>query len=52
MQLQTISVKELRANMPKIIKALKKGVSFILIYRSKPVAKITPIKNQQIEYKE
>ena len=45
MQLQTISVKELRINMPKIIKALEKGVDYTLIYRSKPVAHIKPIDN-------
>jgi len=43
MQLQTISVKELRNNMPKIIKALQKGANYTLIYRSKPVATISPI---------
>lgn len=43
MQLQTISVKELRANMPKIIESLKKGASYTLIHRSKPVAEIKSI---------
>lgn len=43
MQLQTISVKELRTNMPKIIKALEKGTSYTLLYRSKAVARIDPI---------
>ena len=43
MQLQTISVKELRTNMPSIIKALEKGASYTLIYRSKPVAQIKAI---------
>lgn len=43
MQLQTISVKELRTNMPKIINSLKKGASYTLIHRSKPVAKIEPV---------
>ena len=43
MQLQTISVKELRNNMPKIIDSLKKGASYTLIHRSKPVAEINPV---------
>lgn len=43
MQTQIISVKELRNNFPKIRKALKKGVDYTLIYRSKPVARISPI---------
>jgi len=47
MQLQTISVKELRTNMPKIIASLKKGASYTLIYRSKPVAHLNPISSSQ-----
>lgn len=43
MQLQTISVKELRNNMPKIIASLKRGASYTLIHRSKPVAQINPV---------
>lgn len=43
MLLQTISVKELRTNLPKIIKSLKKGSSYTLIYRSKPVAEIKSV---------
>ena len=43
MQTQTISVKELRNNFPKVIKALGKGMDYTLIYRSKPVAQIKPI---------
>ena len=43
MQLQTISVKELRAHLPKIIESLKKGANYTLIYRSKPVAEIRHI---------
>ena len=51
MQLQTISVKELRTNMPKIIRALQRGADYTLIYRSKPVAHIKPIDNNQRKYK-
>lgn len=51
MQLQTISVKELRNNMPKIIKSLEKGADYTLIYRSKPVAHIKPISNRPHKYK-
>ena len=43
MQTQTISVKELRTNFPKIRKGLENGKSYTLIYRSKPVAEIKPI---------
>lgn len=40
---KTISVKELRMNFPKIKKELDNGVNFIVIYRSKPLANLTPI---------
>lgn len=43
MQNQTISAKELRNNLPKIISSLKKGKDYTLIYRSKPVAEIRPV---------
>lgn len=51
MQLQTISVKELRNNFPKIIKALAKGMDYTLIYRSKPIAYIKPIGDMPHKYK-
>ncbi len=41
---KTISVKELRMNFPKIKKELDSGVSFVIIYRSKPLANLTPLK--------
>lgn len=40
---QTISVKELRTNFPKVKKALERGVNYTLIYRSKPIAQIRPL---------
>lgn len=43
MHLQTISIKQLRTNLPKIIESLKKGTSYTLIHRSKPVAQISPL---------
>ena len=43
MQTQTISVKELRNNFPAVIKALERGTDYTLIYRSKPVAHISPV---------
>jgi len=47
MQLQTISAKELRNNLPKIVDSLKKGANFTLIYRSKPVAQIKSLSSSQ-----
>lgn len=40
---KSLSVKELRMNFPKIRKELEKGVSFTVIYRSKPIAELYPI---------
>ena len=39
---QTISVKELRLDLPKIIKRLERGERFTLIYHSKPVGELVP----------
>ncbi|OGD84484.1 hypothetical protein A2696_01345 [Candidatus Curtissbacteria bacterium RIFCSPHIGHO2_01_FULL_41_13] len=47
MQTQTISAKELRNNLPRIINSLKKGKDYTLIYRSKPVAEIRPVSSSQ-----
>ncbi|MBD3279502.1 MAG: hypothetical protein GF390_02195 [Candidatus Pacebacteria bacterium] len=40
--MQIISMKELRENFTPIKKGLRKGKSYLLIYRSKPLAKIIP----------
>lgn len=40
---KTISVKELRMNFPKIKKELEQGIKFVIIYRSKPIADLSPI---------
>ncbi len=50
MQTQTISVKELRTNLPKIISSLKRGRDYTLIYRSKPVAEIRPVTSSYIAF--
>lgn len=39
---KTISVKELRMNFPKIRKELEKGTKFTIIYRSMPIATLSP----------
>lgn len=40
---KTISVKQLRMNFPEIRKNLEKGVQFTIIYRSAPIAILSPI---------
>ncbi len=42
--MNSISVKELRMKMPEIVNKLKKGESFVIIYRSKPLATLSPLK--------
>ena len=39
----SISVKELRENLPFVRRQLIKGNTFLIIYKSKPIAKLTPI---------
>lgn len=41
--MKSISVKELRMNFPKIKKELDAGISFVVIYRSRPLANLTPL---------
>ena len=40
---QTVGVKELRENLDKYLIRIKKGESFTVIKKSKPVFKITPL---------
>lgn len=49
--MQAISVKELRENLPAIRGELKKGESFLIIHKSKPIAKLEPI-SQSSDFRE
>ncbi len=42
---KTISINELRLHLPSVLNELKKGIRFLLIYRSKPVGELKPIEN-------
>lgn len=42
---EPLSVKELRMHFPKIRKKLNKGVQFTLIYRSRPIAILSPLES-------
>lgn len=42
MPYQTIATQELRTNLPKILQEVARGGHFEIIYRSKPVAELTP----------
>ena len=39
----SITVKELREKLPLVRSELKKGTTFLVIYQSKPIAKLTPV---------
>lgn len=43
MSIQSISTKELREQLPKVRAGLAKGNQYMIIYRSKPIARLEPI---------
>lgn len=43
MNVQPISTKQLRTNFSDVIAAMNAGQSLMLFYRSKPLAKISPV---------
>ncbi len=47
MQIQPISVKELRQNFPEIKSQLDRGHKFLIIHRSKPLATLIPYHQTQ-----
>lgn len=47
MQVQPISVKYLRENFASVRQSLKNGRSFLLIYRSEPIASLEPVKQKK-----
>ena len=46
MTVKTITTKEFRNNLPTIKEAVDHGQSFVLIYRSKPFAQLSPLPRQ------
>lgn len=49
---KTISVKELRQHLPKIRRSIARGDRFVIIYRSKPFAELSPMEDKQTSTKE
>lgn len=45
--MHAISIKKLREKLPFVRSELKKGTSFLVIYKSQPIAKLTPVENKQ-----
>lgn len=41
--MHALSVKELRSMLPVVRSELKKGQSFLIIYKSKPIATLKPV---------
>ena len=46
MKVQTISTKELREDFSKLKSAMEEGKSLLLLYRSRPLAEIKPVRQQ------
>ena len=42
---KTVSVRELREHFPQIRKEMDAGMSFILIYRSRPIGELRPLRS-------
>ncbi len=47
MKVNIISVNQLRQNFALLKKAIERGESYILVYRSKPLAEIKPIQKKE-----
>ena len=45
--IKALSVKELRANLPRVIEEIQEGTHFILIYHSKPVGELRPLPSEK-----
>lgn len=49
MGIQTISTKELREDFSQVRAAMEAGQSLVLLYRSKPLAEIKPVRRPKIK---
>lgn len=45
--MKSVSVKKLRTELPDILKRVEQGEAFVIIYHSKPVGEIIPLKRRQ-----
>jgi len=43
---RTINAKELRAQLPKIVKSVQRGEQFTVLYRSRPAFRIVPVNEE------
>jgi antitoxin (DNA-binding transcriptional repressor) of toxin-antitoxin stability system len=44
---RTISAKELRASLPRIVERVRRGERFTVLYRSRPSLRIVPVTDEQ-----
>jgi antitoxin (DNA-binding transcriptional repressor) of toxin-antitoxin stability system len=40
---RTINTKELRASLPKVVKQVRRGARFTVLYRSRPAFQVIPV---------
>jgi len=40
---KSITAKELRANLPRIVERIRRGERFIVVYRSRPAFRLVPV---------
>ena len=45
--MKTVSVKQLRQELPQVLKNLGKGEEYLLIYHSKPVGELIPLRKRK-----
>jgi hypothetical protein len=50
MNINMISTKQLRENFEMVKQGIEEGLSFILIYRSRPLAEIRPIERKETQF--
>jgi len=48
--MKSVSVKRLREELPEILKKVEAGEEFLIIYHSKPVGEIIPLKKRKRQY--
>lgn len=49
---KTISVKELRTNFPQVRIGLSKGITYLVIYQSKPIGQLRPVDPEDLKIQE
>ena len=46
---RTINTKELRASFPEMVRRVRRGERFTVLYRSRPAFRIVPVTDERIE---